>query len=155
VAIEPYPNDLFMNHIPGLTELRPVRLEEVDVADFEKLDANDILFIDSSHVIKCGNDVEIEYFEIIPRIKPGVIVHVHDIFLPAPYPPNWLKYEHVFWNEQYLLAALLMHSRVFEVLWAGCLIHQKYPEQLIRTIPGYKPDNCLPGSFWFRRGSAK
>ena len=150
-AIEPYPSDLFQKPISGLTELIKLKLEDVPLSVFTELGHNDILFIDSTHVIKCGNDVEREYFEILPRLKPGVIVHVHDIFLPLRYPANWLTQEMIFWNEQYLLEALLMYSTGFQVLWAGCHMHLQYPGRLAAAFPGYVPEKALPGSFWMRK----
>jgi hypothetical protein len=80
-----------------------------------------------------------------------VVVHLHDIFLPAPYPPEWLRREHVFWNEQYVLAAFLMHNSEYEVLWAACFMHMRHPDEVARAVPGYRPDRCLPGSFWMQR----
>ncbi len=151
VAIEPHPSDLFKHPIQGLSELRAIRLEEASLAEFEALAEGDILFIDSSHVVKRGNDVETAFFDIIPRLGPGVVVHLHDIFLPAPYPPEWLRREHVFWNEQYVLAAFLMHNSEYEVLWAACFMHMRHPDEVARAVPGYRPDRCLPGSFWMQR----
>ena len=85
-------------------------MEECPLRLFESLRAGDILFIDSSHVIRSGNDVEYEYFEIIPRLRPGVVIHIHDIFLPLRYQEDWMRKELIFWNEQYLLEAMLTHN---------------------------------------------
>ena len=81
-AIEPYPNSTLKNGFPGLTALIQKPLEEVDLDLFLGLEENDILFIDSTHVLKIGGDVKYEYLEILPRLKKGVIVHIHDIFFP-------------------------------------------------------------------------
>lgn len=83
----------------------PKKLEEVNLSLFRSLKENDILFIDSTHVLKIGNDVYLEYLEILPRLRKGVIVHVHDIFLPCEYPKEWVLNLRRFWNEQYLLQA--------------------------------------------------
>ena len=77
---------------------------------FEKLEAGDVLFIDSSHVAKTGSDVNYLFFEVLPRLRRGVRVHVHDIFLPIEYPRDWVIDENRSWNEQYVLRALLMFS---------------------------------------------
>ena len=69
---------------------------------FETLEADDVLFIDSSHVVKTGSDTNWEYLEILPRLAPGVVVHIHDIFLPRDYPKKWVM-EGWGWNEQYLV----------------------------------------------------
>lgn len=113
-AIEPFPRPFLRNMAPqvGLLEKR---VQEVSHASFEELGAGDILFIDSSHVAKTGSDVNYLYLEILPRLKPGVLVHAHDIFLPLDYPKDWVLKEYRSWNEQYLLQALLMFSSKFRV----------------------------------------
>ncbi|WP_112662826.1 class I SAM-dependent methyltransferase [Microvirga flavescens] len=151
IAIEPYPNDILLNSLPTRTTLIREPVEKVPLSLFTELGENDIVFIDSTHVIRCGNDVDYEYFEILPRLKPGVVIHVHDIFLPLPYPSNWLKDEHIFWNEQYLLAAFLAFNDKFKVLWGGCHMHLNHPERLKSAFPGYSPTEHLPGSFWMKR----
>src|SRR5579863_6195711 len=98
-AIEPYPGPVFRHSIPGLTDLLQRPLEEVDLALFQELGENDVLFVDSNHVVKCGGDVNRIYLEILPRLRAGVVIHVHDIFLPDEYPRQWLLEEHVFWTE--------------------------------------------------------
>jgi hypothetical protein len=151
LAIDPLPSELFQSPIPGLTRVVRQPLREIDLDFFSVLEENDILFIDSSHVLKIGSDVHYEYLEILPRLQPGVIVHIHDIFLPAGYPKEWIHQEHVFWNEQYLLQAFLSFNDSFEVLWAGCFMHRNHPEKLAEVFPGYSPAASLPGSFWMRR----
>ncbi|MBF0244715.1 MAG: class I SAM-dependent methyltransferase, partial [Planctomycetes bacterium] len=86
VAYEPYPRGALKKGIPGLDELRKIRIEKVALSEFSSLGANDILFIDSTHVLKIGSDVQYIYLEILPRLAKGVIVHIHDIFLPNEYP---------------------------------------------------------------------
>lgn len=152
-AIEPFPNDLFARSIPGLSELRRVPLQEVGLGLFEELDAGDILFIDSSHVLRIGSDVQLLFLEVLPRLRPGVMVHVHDIFLPAEYPEAWVRQEHVFWNEQYLLQAFLMFNASFEVVLAASYLHLEHPEELAKALPGYRPKRHNPGAFWMRRGT--
>ena len=86
---------------------------------------------------------------IIPRLRPGVIVHVHDIFLPGEYPRDWLQREHIFWNEQYLLRAFLMFNQNFEILLANAYLSGKYPAVVRATFPTVDPSNGA--SFWMRR----
>jgi len=120
IAIEPNPHLAFLRDpILGPTRLIEAKVQEVDRDLFENLEENDILFIDSSHVVKIGSDVNWEFFEILPRLRRGVLIHFHDIFLPDEYPEDWVKRQHLFWNEMYLLRAFLMYNTVFEVLWAG------------------------------------
>ncbi len=93
-----------------------------DLTDFtciETLVTNDILFIDSSHSVEIGNDVLCLLLDLLPRLCPGVLVHLHDIFLPYEYPSEWMVENRWSWNEQYLLQAVLQGSKDFEVLWPG------------------------------------
>ncbi len=153
IAVEPYPRPFLEGSVPGLTQLVKKPLEEMGFEPFEALRANDILFIDSTHVLKTGSDVAYLFLEILPRLHPGVYVHVHDIFLPAGYPQQWIKDEHVFWNEQYLLQSFLAFNSSFSVVAAAGYLHLKHPDVLTAAFPGYSADRHLPGSFWFFRSS--
>jgi len=151
VAFEPYPNSTLLKGFPGLHELHTIKAQEIPINVFEQLAENDILFIDSSHVLKIGSDVQYIYLEILPRLAKGVIVHMHDIFLPAEYPKEWVLDDLKFWNEQYLLQAFLSFNSSFEILWAGNYIHLEYPEKLTTAFPSYDSGKTRPGSFWMRR----
>ncbi|PYM05032.1 MAG: hypothetical protein DMD82_12540 [Candidatus Rokuibacteriota bacterium] len=94
------------------------RVEDLDLAIFCELQANDVLFIDSSHVVRPQGDVLREYLEILPALRAGVLIHVHDIYTPRDYPERRLLAEVRFWNEQYLLEALLSGNRGFRVFGA-------------------------------------
>jgi predicted O-methyltransferase YrrM len=150
-CIEPYPNETLRRGFPGLTRLIERQVQDVPLETFEALEENDILFIDSSHVVKTGSDVVHEFLEIVPRLKKGVLVHVHDIFLPSEYPRPWVLEGHRFWTEQYLLQAFLAFNDSFEVLWAGSFMHLDHPEALERAFASYQRDRRWPGSFWIRR----
>jgi predicted O-methyltransferase YrrM len=150
-AIEPYPNDVLAAGFPGMTRLLRDKVQTAALAEFEALEENDILFIDSSHVLKIGSDVHYEYLEILPRLKKGVIVHIHDIFLPAEYPREWVFKHQRFWNEQYLLQAFLMFNDSFEVLFGGSYMHVTHPEQLAAAFASYDKATVWPGNFWMRR----
>lgn len=149
-AIEPYPNPTLNRGFPGLSNLIDQKVQSVSLSEFGKLSDNDILFIDSSHVLKIGSDVQYEYLDILPRLQKGVIIHLHDIFLPAEYPKEWL-FNHTFWNEQYLLHAFLLFNDSFEVLWAGSYMHLNNPDALERAFSSYSRDERWPGSFWIRK----
>lgn len=151
VAIDPYPNDVLCNGFPGLSKLIAQKVQDINLSEFNKLEENDILFIDSSHVLKIGSDVQYEFLEILPRLKKGVIVHFHDIFLPAEYPRNWVLESFRFLNEQYLLQAFLAFNVNFQVLWAGSYMHLTYPEKLEEAFSAYRQNKGIPGSFWIRR----
>jgi hypothetical protein len=86
IAFEPSPNTNLRKGFPGLSKLVVSKVENIEVRVFQELEENDILFLDSSHIVRIGGDVCYEFLEILPNLKAGVIVHVHDIFLPAEYP---------------------------------------------------------------------
>jgi len=151
-AIEPYPQDILkegIEGINGLSRLLEKHVQDVSYEEFEKLGENDILFIDSSHVLKINSDVHYEYLEIFPRLKPGVLIHIHDVFLPMEYPKQWLTDRHWFWNEQYLLQAFLSYNDQFEVLYSGHFLAKKYSEEM-KSFSSYTENN-LAASFWMRR----
>lgn len=124
-AIDPSPRravEEFANHI-----IRQ-RVEDVPKAMFAELSENDILFVDSSHRIDVGNDVILLILTIIPKLRPGVVVHLHDIFLPWDYPRHWIIDNRWEVTEQYLVQALLQGSCQFEVLWPGYFLQRTDPE---------------------------
>ena len=86
ICIEPFPQDFLRQGFPGLRSLIEKKVEEIDLEFFSQLNCGDILFIDSSHTVKIRGDVNYLFLELLPRLKPGVIVHVHDIFFPFDYP---------------------------------------------------------------------
>jgi predicted O-methyltransferase YrrM len=150
IVIDPYPSEQLVANLPSKIDLRRVPVQKVSLDEFKSLCENDILFIDSSHVCKIGSDVQFLFLEVLPRISPGVVVHVHDIFLPMEYPKQWVFDWHRFWNEQYLLQTFLSFNATFEVLWASQWMHIKHPELLMKAFPSYKA-GVSPASFWFRR----
>jgi len=124
------------------------RVEDMDLKLFDSLAAGDILFIDSTHIIRPHGDVTREYLQILPRLKPGVVVHVHDIFTPRNYPRRWIVDELRFWNEQYLLEAFLTGNDKFVIELAGNWAHSK--GWLSRVAP-YLQAHHRPGSFYMRK----
>jgi len=150
-CIEPFPRAFLQKHLPGIGEVCVQSVQSVPMALFEALDAGDILFIDSSHVAKTGSDALHLFFEVLPRLRSGVLIHVHDIFLPEEYPQKWVLAENRSWNEQYLLRALLMHSTAFQPIF-GChyarLQHAGAVAQALARADGQPLDG---GSFWIRR----
>ncbi len=149
-CVEPYENpwlkDLNVNLIRS-------RLEDLPLSDFESLAENDILFIDSSHIIRPGGEVLYEYLEILPRLKPGVFVHIHDIFTPFDYPDQWTRQEVRFWNEQYLLEAFLCGNHHFAIIGALFYLSQQLPEKVSEKFPILASviKTKKPGSFWIQR----
>lgn len=145
-CIEPY--EMPWLESTGLTVVRE-RVEEVDLSRFADLAENDILFIDSSHVIRPYGDVLREFQDILPSLAPGVLVHVHDIFTPRDYPEAWLRAERRLWNEQYLLEAFLAFNSRFSVLCANNWLKHNHWDAFHRACPMTTPEH-EPGSFWMR-----
>ncbi|MBI3796452.1 MAG: sulfotransferase [Deltaproteobacteria bacterium] len=154
LAIEPFPNEVLQQGFPGLSKLWSEPVQRIDLPVFTELQENDILFVDSSHVLHIDSDVRFLFLEVLPRLRPGVLVHFHDIFLPHEYPREWLVQEQRFWSEQYLLQAFLTFNRAFEVLWAGNYMHNYHREKLREAFPSCEPASVRPGSFWIRRVTA-
>lgn len=151
IAIDPYPNQILKKGFPGLSSLIQKKVQEIPVSFFKKLQTNDILFIDSTHVLKIGSDVQYEYLEILPRLNKGVIVHIHDILLPGEYHKNWVIKHKLFWNEQYLLQAFLTFNKNFEILWTGSFLHFNFPEKLENAFKTYNRKSRFSTSFWMKK----
>lgn len=151
IIIDPYPSKVLEKGLPEFSKLIKKEVQDVSLSFFHKLKENDILFIDSSHTLKIGSDVQYEYLEILPSLNVGVIIHIHDIFLPLEYPKEWILKYHRFWTEQYLLQAFLIFNNVFEVLWGGSYMHLKHSKLLKSVFSSYNPKTIIPGSFWMRK----
>lgn len=117
-SIDPAPRA----HIDALCdEVIRTPLERTDLAVFSELGAGDIVFFDGSHRILMGSDVTVFFFEVLPRLRPGVLVHIHDVMLPADYPPDW---RWRYYSEQYLLAAILLaNPALFDIEWPSAFIN--------------------------------
>lgn len=150
-AIEPYPKDFLRKSLDGVGRLVTEKVENVALEEFEILEENDILFIDSSHTVKIGGDVVYEILEIVPRLKKGVLIHFHDVFMPLQYPKDWVKDRHIFWTEQYLINAFMAFNQDYEILWSAGCMHAHMPETLVRHFPHYDANRQQAGSLWIRR----
>lgn len=149
-CIEPYPRQFLVDGVEGITQLIQKKVEGVELSFFDRLDDGDILFIDSSHVSKVGSDVNYLFFEVLPRLKKGVLVHIHDIFLPDEYPKNWVIEQGRNWNEQYLFRAFMQFNSDWEVLWAAHFMGTRHTEAVREVFPRY-PELGGGGSFWIKR----
>lgn len=147
ILIEPYENNWLEDL--GATVIRE-KAENCDIEIFRKLDADDILFIDSSHVIRPRGDVLFEFLEILPTLNVGVIVHIHDVFSPRDYLAEWVVDKVLFWNEQYLLEAFLTFNREWKVIGALNFLQHHYYDQLKEKSPHLTKDR-EPGSFYIQR----
>ena len=147
ICIEPY-------EAPWLekigVDVRRERVENIDKAVFNQLNEGDILFIDSSHVIRPQGDVLFLYLEIIPSLPPGVLIHLHDIFTPRDYLEEWVVDQVKLWNEQYLLEALLIHNAKLEVIGSLNFLKHHYPKEICSACPVLEEQFAFrePGSFW-------
>jgi hypothetical protein len=150
-CIEPYPRPFLARGIAGITRLVQARVQDIDMAAFEALESGDVLFIDSSHVAKTGSDVNHLFFEVLPRLARGVLVHIHDIFLPHEYPREWVIAENRSWNEQYVLRALLLGGSAYEVVFGSAYACTRFPDLVVAALD--RPDRALHGggSFWMRK----
>ena len=125
-------------------------VESVDLKLFESLESGDILFIDSSHIIRPQGDVLFEYLQLLPIIKSGVLVHIHDIFSPKDYLDEWVRDGVNFWNEQYLVEAFLTCNNEFEIICALNFLKHNYYNELAAKCPLLN-ENREPGSFWLTK----
>ena len=147
ICIEPY-------EMPWLEKLNVKvirkKVEEIDTSYFLQLNENDILFIDSSHIIRPQGDVLFEFLQVLPILNKGVIIHVHDIFSPKDYLNEWV-FSHVLWNEQYLLEAFLTNNNNFKIIGALNYLRHNYYSQFAEKSPVFAKVNGEPGSFWLQK----
>ncbi|HZR64403.1 MAG TPA: class I SAM-dependent methyltransferase [Terriglobales bacterium] len=159
ICVEPFPQEFLKQGVPGLNRLIEKKVQDIDLEFFSQLNSGDILFIDSSHTVKIGGDVNYLFLEVLPRLNPGVIVHIHDIFLPFEYRRDWVVDELRFWTEQYLLQAFLTFNSEFEVLMANSYMGHKYVADVKLAFPTLEKVKTRfinsakwgGGSFWIRR----
>lgn len=148
--IEPYPkylNKIIKDNDRAICEVLERKVQNVPLSKFQKLERDDILFIDSSHVSKTGSDVNFEIFKILPTLNPGVIIHFHDVFYPFEYPKSWVS-EGRNWNEDYLLRAFLSYNDQFEIILFSHYIHQHHKEAFKEMPLTYKNTG---GNLWIRK----
>ena len=150
-SIEPYPLPWVKAGNHGLTEVLAKKVQDVPIELYSQLQAGDILFIDSSHTVAAGSDVVHLVLNVLPNLNPGVVVHIHDIFMPVEYPERWIKELKIFWNEQYLVQAFLAHNAKFEILVGASWMHVHASDVLQQAFDTYRPGQDHPSSLWIRR----
>jgi predicted O-methyltransferase YrrM len=155
-CVEPYPSAWLKAAIAersGKAELIEQAVEKLPPESLAQLEAEDILFIDSSHCVRLASDVNFLYLQVLPRLKPGVIVHIHDIYLPYEYPRvHFFGRSKMFWNEQYLLEALLSENPRWEVILPGYMVQKDMEVEFRAAFPRYDPAlDRKTSSFWLRR----
>jgi uncharacterized UPF0146 family protein len=147
VCIEPYSNP-WLEQMDGMRLVRD-RVQDCAIDWSRELKPGDLLFVDSSHIIRPQGDVLNVYLDILPRLAPGVFVHAHDIYTPRDYPAPLVIDKVVFWNEQYLLEALLTDTKRYEVVAALNFLKADHFAELQRVCPFVTPAS-EPGSFYLR-----
>jgi predicted O-methyltransferase YrrM len=168
-SIEPHPAPFLREGVTGMTRLIEKPVQQVGLEVFRELQAGDILFIDSSHVVSIDSDVLYECLRILPELAPGVLVHFHDIFTPLDYPEKFVKTNLCFWAEQYMLEAFLSFNSAFRVVWSSSAMQEFHPEVLREAFPRWEGSftrmpadlkvfaptldgkNVWPCSFWIER----
>ena len=131
-CIEPFENKWLKNY--GVKVIRK-KLEEIDIDWKNEFKKNDIIFLDSSHIIRPNGDVLKFFLEILPKLSSGVIVHIHDIFTPKNYRSDWIFKLFRLWNEQYILEAILANSKNYEIILSLNFLKKKYYKQLKLKAP--------------------
>lgn len=146
VCIDPVPR-LDIGDLPITFHQRTLALDDDRLVG--ELDRDDVLFIDSSHILQPGTDVDIEFNLLLPALRPGVLVHVHDVFLPWGYPPEWSPRN---WNEVCGLIPWIS-SGAFEIVCPSYFLLRERPAQLRGAMPTFFPSIADPvaGSFWMRK----
>lgn len=171
-SIEPHPAPFLREGVAGMTRLMELPVQQVPLSVFRELQAGDILFIDSSHVVSIDSDVLYECLRILPELARGVLVHFHDIFTPLDYPEKFVKTNLCFWGEQYLLEAFLAFNSTYKVVWSASAMQKFHPEALRDAFPAWEGSyermpsdlrvfaptldgrNVWPCSFWIERQAA-
>jgi hypothetical protein len=137
IFIEPYPDrltSLLREEDRKKVKLIDKKIQDVPINIFSTLGAGDLLFIDSSHVVKCGSDLQLLMFEILPCLQPGVFVHFHDVFYPFDYPSEWLK-EGRYWNENYFLRAFLSYNSEWRIVFFNTYVHYMFGDLIKEKMP--------------------
>lgn len=146
-AIEPFPRDL-LHGLPGLQSLRIERVQDTPMHVFSALQSGDVLFIDSSHVLKTGSDLVHLLTRILPCLASGVHVHFHDLFLPDDYPPQWVIDENRSWNEQYAVQAMLACNTRYRVVYGTQYALTRLADDAHAAFGSLAGHAYAGGSFW-------
>jgi predicted O-methyltransferase YrrM len=142
IAIEPNAREE-LRRVPGIT-LNEAFVQKVPLSFFDQLEAGDMLFVDSSHAVKTGSDVVRIFMEIVPRLKPGVFIHIHDISLPYLYP-RFAESMFIGWQETTLVLALLMNNEHLKVLCCQSALHYDRPYEMAAITTDYRPQENKDG----------
>jgi len=139
-----------VTQLAGVATVERLRAQDVPLDVFAELESGDVLFVDTTHTVKLGSDVNHIVLDVLPALAPGVLVHVHDIFLPFEYPRKWAQESGLYWAEQYLLQAYLSGNAGYEVLVATYALCRERAEAMARLAPTWQP-GATASAFWIRR----
>lgn len=148
-VIDPFPSPL-LRSVRGRVRVREESAAAVQPGVFEELQRGDLLFVDTSHVVRPGGEVVRLVLEVLPTLAPGVVVHFHDIFAPYVYPRVFYDRFDVHWQEQYLLQAFLAYNPNFTILISNHALWRRHRERMKRTFPGLR-EGMEPSAFWLVR----
>lgn len=152
VFVEPYPERLLSlmkeNDKTSVT-LIDSKIQDVSLDTLLALESGDLLFVDSSHVVKCGSDLQLLLFEVLPRLQSGVYVHFHDVFYPFDYPSEWLEAGR-FWNENYFLRAFLSYNSAWSICFFNTYVNARFDELIKKKMPLCTKNTG--GSLYIQRG---
>jgi hypothetical protein len=136
-----------LDHYATIVRRSAAQLPDDEVG---QLGRGDVLFVDTSHAVKMGSEVNHVVLDVLPVLASGVAVHFHDIFLPWDYPQAFLTQLRVYWTEQYLLQAFLALNPDYDVLAALHALGRRFPDEFARLIPSVR-DGAAPGAIWLER----
>ena len=149
--IDPYTNrvdELMSKSDLLISNFVRIPVQKVDLKIYNELEEGDVLFIDSSHIVKTAGDLNFIFFEILPRLKKGVFVHVHDIFFPFEYPKEWIQNGFCY-NEAYFLRAFLMNNNEYEIVFWNDYMYSSYQLDLEASSDKIKMNRG--GSIWLKK----
>ena len=145
---DPFPG-VIDDGLPGLARLNRIHAQDIPLATFASLEAGDIIFIDTTHTVKMGSEVNYFILDVLPMLNPGVVVHFHDICLPWEYRRELFEDYGLYWNEQYLLQAFLQYNREWEILCGIFAVSETYNDRIRKIIP--TGPGGSGGGFWMQR----
>jgi hypothetical protein len=149
--VEPYPVTLKRLMRPpdwDRCEIIEKSVQEVPLELFQRLEAKDVLFVDSSHVLKIGSDLSTIFFLILPALRSGVLIHIHDMFWPFEYPKNMIA-EGLNWNELYIVRSFLQYNDAFEILFFSSYLEIAHKSELDKNLKDYSEHTG--NSLWLRK----
>lgn len=150
-SIEPFPNKILKSGLPNVKELIEDKVQNVSIDQFKKLEKNDILFIDSSHISTIGSDVNYLFLEVLPQLNSGVLIHIHDWLFPYEYFHQWVIERKLFWNEMYLVHAFLIGNYDYEILLSNYYLIRNHFDVFRGSFPFVQETIGGSGSLWLRK----